>query len=111
VPLVHAFAIERVSLHETARPACGNFTSVHNRTAAGSAAPSCFRSMTTPYVKAAVAALWIITAGAFGTLAPVTTPSGWFMLAALAITPPLIFTQYWKRPAQTMSESMQKAIR
>ena len=66
--------------------------------------------MSTPYVKAA-AAVWIIAAGAFGALAPVTTPSGWFMLAALATTPPLIIMQYWKRPAQTMSESIQKAIR
>ena len=68
------------------------------------------RFMTTAYVKAAVAALWIITAGAFGTLAPVTTPSGWFTLVALATTPPLIFMHYWKRPAQTMSESIQEAI-
>ena len=74
------------------------------------APPHNAQSMRTPYVKA-VAALWIITAGAFGTLAPVTTPSGLLMLAALATAPSLILMHYWKRPAQTMSESIQKAIR
>jgi hypothetical protein len=67
--------------------------------------------MKTSYIKASAAALWIITAGAFGTLAPVVTPSGWFMLGALATVPPLLFTHDWKRPAETMSESIQKAIR
>ena len=62
------------------------------------------------YVNASVAALSIIAAGAFGLLAPVTTTSGWFMLAALATAPPLVFMHYWKRPAPTMSESIQKAI-
>lgn len=68
--------------------------------------------MTTSYVKAVFASVWIITAGALGALAAVTTLSGWFLLVvALAIAPPLIFMHYWKRPAQTMSESIQKAIR
>ena len=75
------------------------------------APPHMLMSMTPPYIKASVAALWIIIAGAFGTLAPVTTPSGWFMLAALATAPPLIFMHYWTQPAKTMSESIQKAIR
>ena len=67
--------------------------------------------MTTFYVKAVFASVWIITAGAFGTLAPVTTLSGWFLLVALATAPPLIFMHYWKLPAPTMSESIQKASR
>jgi hypothetical protein len=67
--------------------------------------------MIAPYVKAVFAAVWIITAGALGALAPVTTLSGWFLLVALATAPPLIFMHYWKRPAQTMSESIQRAIR
>ena len=62
------------------------------------------------YINASVAALSIIGAGAFGLLAPVTTPSGWFMLAAVAAAPPLVFMRYWKRPAQTISESIQEAI-
>ena len=67
--------------------------------------------MKTTYVNATIAALSMITAGAFGLLAPVTTPSGWFILAAVATVPPLVFMHYWKPPAQTMSESIQEAIR
>ena len=68
-------------------------------------------SMTPPDIKASVAALWIVVAGTLGTLAPVTTPSGWFILAALATAPPLIFMHYWIQPAPTMSESIRKEIR
>ena len=67
--------------------------------------------MRTTYVNATLAALSVITVGAFGLLAPATTPSGWFMLAAVATAPPLVFMHYWKRPAQTMSESIKEAIR
>ena len=62
-------------------------------------------------VNIAIAALSVITAGAFGLLAPVTTPSGWFMLTAAATAPSLVFMHYFKRPAETMSESIREAIR
>ena len=75
------------------------------------ATPHKLRSMRTTYVNTAIAALSIIAAGAVGLLAPVTTPSGWFVLAAAATAPPLVFMHYWKRPAQTTSESIQEAIR
>jgi hypothetical protein len=75
------------------------------------APPHRLRPMKTTAVHATLAALTIITAGAFGLLAPVTTPSGWFMLAAVATAPALVFMHYSKRPVQTMSESIQKAIR
>ena len=67
--------------------------------------------MTTTYVNATIAALSVIAAGAFGLLAPVTSPSGWFMLAAVATAPLLVFMHYWNRPSPTMSESIQGAIR
>ena len=67
--------------------------------------------MKTTYVNATIAALSVITAGAFGLLAPVATPSGWFMLAAAATAPALIVMHYCKRPRQTMSETIQEAIR
>ena len=75
------------------------------------APPHRLRRMRTTYVNATIAALSVITVGALGLLAPVTTPSGWFMLAAVATAPPLVFMHYWKRPAQTMSESIKEAIR
>jgi hypothetical protein len=33
------------------------------------------------------------------------------MLAAIATVPPLVFMHYCRRPVQTMSESIQQAIR
>ena len=67
--------------------------------------------MSTPYVEAAVAALWLVIAGVFGALVPVSTPSGWVVLAALATTPPLFFIHYWKRPVLAMPVSSQRALR
>ena len=66
--------------------------------------------MRTTYVNATIAALSVVTAAAFGVFAPVTTPSGWFVLAAVATAPPLVFMHYWKRPVQTMSQTIQEAI-
>ena len=60
--------------------------------------------MTAPYVNAAIAALWVMSAGAVGVLVPVTTPSGWFTLVALATTAPLIFMHHLKRPAQRVDQ-------
>jgi hypothetical protein len=67
--------------------------------------------MRTIAVNATLAALAMITAGAVGLLVPVTTPSGWFMLAAVATTPALVFMRYFKPPVQTMSQSIREAIR
>jgi hypothetical protein len=67
--------------------------------------------MRTTYVNATIAALSMIAAGGVGLLAPVTTPSGWFMLAAVATAPALVFIHYSRRPAQTMSQSIKEAVR
>lgn len=67
--------------------------------------------MTTTYVNTTIAALSILAAAAVGFLAPVTTPSGWFVLAAAATAPPLVFMHFWKEPVQTTSESIQEALR
>ena len=67
--------------------------------------------MKTTYVNAGIATLSMIAAIAVGFLAPVTTVSGWFVLAVAATAPPLLFMHYAKPPAQTMSESIRKAIK
>jgi hypothetical protein len=64
--------------------------------------------MKTPYLNGTVAALSVIAAGALGLLAPVTTGTGWFILAAAATAPPLVFMHYWKQPNQTMSEAIRE---
>jgi hypothetical protein len=67
--------------------------------------------MRTSAVNAIITLLTMLTAGAVGLLAPVTTPAGWFMLAAVATGPALVFMHHYKRPVQTMSERIQEAIR
>ena len=67
--------------------------------------------MKTTYVTPSIAALSMIAAIALGLLASVTTVFGWFVLAAAATAPALLFMHYSKPPAQTMSESIQKAIK
>jgi len=64
--------------------------------------------MKTPFINATVAVLSVLAAGALGMLAPVTTPTGWFILAAAATAPPLVFMHYWKQLDQTMSEAIRE---
>ena len=59
----------------------------------------------------AIAGLSVIGAGAVGLLAPVTTPTGWLILAFAGTAPALLFRHYAKPPAQTISESIRDAIR
>ena len=67
--------------------------------------------MKTTYINASISTLSMIAAIAVGLLAQVTTVSGWFVLAVVATAPPLLFMHYSKPPAQTMSESIQKALK
>ena len=52
-----------------------------------------------------ITALTMITAGALGLLAPVTAPSGWWMLAAVTTGSSLVLIHYRKRPVRTMSQA------
>lgn len=67
--------------------------------------------MTTTYVNTTIAALAFVAAGAVAFFAPVTTLSGWFVLAVAVTTPPLLFSRYSKPTEQTISESIREAIR
>lgn len=66
--------------------------------------------MKSPYINPTVAALSVIAAAAVGMLAPVTTAAGWFILAAAATAPPLVFMHYLKQPDQTTSQAIREAI-
>jgi Na+(H+)/acetate symporter ActP len=67
--------------------------------------------MTLQHIKVMTIVAWVLAIGAAGLLAGVTSSSGWFALAALAIVPPLVAMRFWKRPDQTMSQSIQEALR
>ena len=67
--------------------------------------------MTLQYIKVMSVAAWVLAIGAAGLLAGITSSSGWLALAALAIVPPIVAMRFWKRPDQTMSQSIQEALR
>lgn len=48
---------------------------------------------------------------AAGVLAGVDTIVGWSILAALAVIPPFIVMRLWRAPEQSISESIQEALR
>jgi hypothetical protein len=62
------------------------------------------------YLKATIAVLWILAVCGAGLLRDITSPSTWAFLVGLAVLPPLVMMRYWKAPAQSMSESIQKAL-
>lgn len=63
------------------------------------------------HIKAMVATTWIAAVGAVGVIADLGGPSSWILLGLGAIVPPLLMARYWHEPDQTMSESIQKALR
>ena len=67
--------------------------------------------MTLPQIKVLAVAAWVLAIGAVALLVGVTSTSGWLVLAALAIVPPLVAMRFWKQPDQTMSQSIQEALR
>ena len=68
-------------------------------------------NMTLTAVKFTVTACWLLAIGAAGVLAHVTSPAGWILVALGAVAPPVAMMRYWRDPDQTMSESIQRAIR
>ena len=63
------------------------------------------------YIRATIALFWILAVCVAGLLGDLTSPSAWTFLVGLALLPPLVMMRYWKDPAQSMSESIQKALR
>jgi hypothetical protein len=67
--------------------------------------------MQTDHVKAAVAGAWVLAVGAVGYLVSATSFPAWAGLALLAFVPPAIIMRLWSAPAQSMSETIRKALR
>ncbi len=68
-------------------------------------------TMQMEYTKATLTALWVLSIGWLGYATGTTSVAGWMVLAALAVTPPMIVRRFWRVPAPTMSESIQEALR
>jgi hypothetical protein len=72
--------------------------------------------MQLPYLKATLAASWVLAMGTAAILANLTsmtswTMSGWAIIAGLTFLPPLVMMRMWHHPRQTLSQSIQKEIR
>ena len=61
--------------------------------------------------KSTFAGGWVLTACLAGFVVGVTSISGWFILAALAVVPPLVMLRFWRDPPETLSESINEARR
>jgi hypothetical protein len=62
-------------------------------------------------LKAAIAAVWLVVVFAIAFLTPVVTITGWITTIGLAILPFVFLLRAWRRPSQTLSESIQAEIR
>lgn len=69
------------------------------------------RAMQTDYVKAALIGVWILAVGVIGYVLGTTSFVGWTVLAAMALTPPVVMKRLWSAPSQSMSESIREVLR
>jgi hypothetical protein len=67
--------------------------------------------MPTDLVKAALIVAWVLAVGALGFSWGATSIMGWALLVVVSLVPPVLMLRFWTAPAQSMSESIQKALR
>ena len=57
------------------------------------------------------AAGWVLAWAGIVLLVHVGSPTGWMLLVGAGIVPPCILLTVWRRPAETMSESIREALK
>jgi hypothetical protein len=62
-------------------------------------------------LKVTIAMLWLLAVVLLGIFVPVTTTKGWIMTTGFGLMPALFMLRAWRRPAPTMSESIQAQLR
>ena len=62
-------------------------------------------------IKPILATLWASLALVIGIAGKVDSFASWIVLAGVALVPPLVMMWRWNDPRQTMSESIQEALR
>ena len=62
-------------------------------------------------IKLAIAMLWMLAAFIIGIAVHLDSFSSWAVLTGVAVVPPLVMMWWWNDPRQTMSESIQEALR
>lgn len=67
--------------------------------------------MQTDRVKAALIAAWILSIAVLGYVFGATSLVGVTVLAAIALTPPIVMMRLWNTPDPSMSESIRDVLR
>ena len=62
-------------------------------------------------IKAVIGMLWVSTVSVVGIAGNLNSVTSWIVLAVVAVVPPLVVLWRWNDPRQTMSESIQEALR
>ena len=62
-------------------------------------------------IKANFAVLWVSAVSLAGVVWNVNSLSSWITLAGVAVLPSLVMMRLWNDPRQTMSQSIQEALR
>jgi Flp pilus assembly protein TadB len=62
-------------------------------------------------IKTIIAMLWVSAVSVAGLAGHLNSLSSWTLLAAVAVLPPLVMMRRWHEPRQSMSQSIQEALR
>jgi len=62
-------------------------------------------------IKAVIAMLWVVAVTIAGIVGNVNSLLLWTVLAAVALLPPVVIMRWWREPRQSMSQSIQEALR
>jgi hypothetical protein len=62
-------------------------------------------------IKPVIAMLWVSATFIIGIAGNLDSFSSWAVLTGVAVVPPLVMMWRWNDPRQTMSESIQEALR
>jgi Flp pilus assembly protein TadB len=62
-------------------------------------------------IKAVIAMLWVVAVTIAGIVGNVNSLLLWTVLATVALLPPVLIVRRWSEPRQSMSQSIQEALR
>ena len=62
-------------------------------------------------IKRIIAMLWVFAVFVIGIAGNLDSFSSWTVVTGVAVVPPLVMMWRWNDPRQTMSESIQEALR
>jgi len=67
--------------------------------------------MQTDQMKAGLVGAWLLASGVVAYVSDPASLAGWTVLAAVAVTPPVVMMRLWRAPAPSMSESIREVLR